>query len=166
MDLDHQIDSQSIYGFDAVPQLRLRFLTPASTPQKSQECIKESKDDEIEMELMNAAQNKMRAQSLTSEPSSIDSFSLKPLTKIPKVKRWFEPGSNDTVNLGSSVKIFDEEPKKITTFPAGAARIHAEERRILDRIRMNEANNSLARMKSLRFVYGVTVKFGYNDPER
>lgn len=31
----------------------------------------------------------------------------------PKIKRWFETGSAETVNLGSSMKIFDEKEKNI-----------------------------------------------------
>lgn len=37
---------------------------------------------------------------------------IHPMVPPEKPKRWFESGSIETVNLGSSMKIFEEKPMK------------------------------------------------------
>lgn len=64
-----------------------------------------------------------------SRTPSISTNNLPPLKTLTP-KRWFEGASSETVNLGSSLKIFDEDTKK-TYFPAGIDRIFQEERRIM-----------------------------------
>lgn len=106
MSLNHNVDAQSIYGFDTMPQVRSRHINTKQLDVTAPEFKLVNKEGQIELQLMEAAQNKTRALSLNSEqPHEMTSRSL---DSSPKVKRWFESGSIDTVNLGSSVKIFDE----------------------------------------------------------
>lgn len=68
----------------------------------------------------------LRNRSLTP---SISTNNLRPMRTLPP-KRWFEGASSETINLGSSLKIFDEDSKR-TYFPAGVERICQEEKRIM-----------------------------------
>lgn len=62
-------------------------------------------------------------------------------------KRWFEGASSETINLGSSLKIFDEDSKR-TYFPAGVERICQEEKRIMQ----NGADNQTPQKQPVNVV--------------
>ena len=61
------------------------------------------------------------------------------------IRKWYESGSQETINLGSSLKIFEEkmnEPKEVKKpiFPTSAAKIVEKENKILEKIRLSETN--------------------------
>lgn len=138
----HDFDTQSIYGFDVMPaQLtkdriyesveskffifyfisccyKFVFLVPTMPPSQL------IPPKIIYNRSISSAQ--LRKRSLTP---SISINNLRPIRNLPP-KRWFEGASSETINLGSSLKIFDEESKR-TYFPAGVERICQEEKRIM-----------------------------------
>lgn len=107
MSLNHNVDAQSIYGLDTMPQVRSRNINLKLLDTTAPEFKEHNKEESfIEMRLIEVAQNKKRSHSLHSEnPLELTSRSL---NSSPKVKRWFESGSIDSIHLGSSVKLFDE----------------------------------------------------------
>ncbi|XP_059617769.1 uncharacterized protein LOC132262506 [Phlebotomus argentipes] len=89
--IDHNADTQSIYGFEVIPMkidCTLCSRSPGVPPVRK--CATFTDLERVRSDM-------------GSPPPSPG-----PLSAIPK-KRWFETGSLDTVNLGSSVKIFDEK---------------------------------------------------------
>ncbi|XP_055714006.1 uncharacterized protein LOC129808222 [Phlebotomus papatasi] len=96
--IDHNADLQNIYGFEVIPAMKFNLQCQASKGHDALPVKKSATFSDLQRVKMD----------MGSPPPSPG-----PLSAIPK-KRWFETGSLDTVNLGSSVKIFDEkfhEPK-------------------------------------------------------
>lgn len=108
MSLNHNIDAQSVYGFDTMPQIRSNS-NPKLLDDTEPEFKIPVKETEIELNLIEAARQKSRAQSLTSEPSPdlSNKILISSQNSSPRTKRWFESGSTSTVDLGSC-RMFDE----------------------------------------------------------
>ncbi|GAB0100903.1 hypothetical protein DMENIID0001_170010 [Sergentomyia squamirostris] len=102
--LDHCSDVQNIYGFEAIPPI-----------QRSDSQLKSRDVMPVKRSATIADIQRVRNDFGSPPPSP------GPLAAIPK-KRWFETGSLDTVNLGSSVKIFDEKFHE----PSSPNRRHSE----------------------------------------
>uniref|UniRef100_A0A1L8DEV9 Putative monocarboxylate transporter n=1 Tax=Nyssomyia neivai TaxID=330878 RepID=A0A1L8DEV9_9DIPT len=91
--IDHNADIQSIYGFEVIHPMKLTL--------GSQSCSKTPELPNVRKCATIADLERVRNDMGSPPPSP------GPLGAIPK-KRWFETGSLDTVNLGSSMKIFDD----------------------------------------------------------
>lgn len=106
----------------------------------------------------------LRQRSLTP---SISINNLRPIKTLPP-KRWFEGASSETINLGSSLKIFDEDSKR-TYFPAGVDRICQEEKRIMQNGADNQTptnrpvNPTIEEQDSDKSIKGTVKRFTRNS---
>ncbi|XP_029721193.1 uncharacterized protein LOC109426912 [Aedes albopictus] len=95
---EHDMDAQSIYGFEQTSQLRRRdsMAPPMLLPRTKSEVL-----------------HPMQRRPSIAEMLLLKTYSqnLDP-HKQPEKKRWFQSGSTETVNLGSSMKIFDEKERE------------------------------------------------------
>lgn len=95
---EHDMDAQSIYGFEQTSQIRRReSMAPAMLLSRTKS------------EVLHPMQRR---------PSIAEMLLLKTYSqnlephKQTEPKRWFQSGSTETVNLGSSMKIFDEKDRE------------------------------------------------------
>ncbi|XP_055538342.1 monocarboxylate transporter 13-like [Wyeomyia smithii] len=90
---DHETDAQSIYGFELTSQIRRRDSIAALSRAKS--------------EVFHPVQRR---------PSLVENLTFKSgsqsLGTTPEKRRWFQADSDESVNLGSSLKIFDERERR------------------------------------------------------
>ncbi|XP_058055105.1 uncharacterized protein LOC131206540 [Anopheles bellator] len=93
--IDHDVDTQSIYGFELTSQLRQpparSFSVPAGTTDDGP---------------ISRAKSEVLASLVLRCPS--ETRSLQNERSPPCPKRWFQSDSTETVNLGSSLGIWDE----------------------------------------------------------
>jgi hypothetical protein len=99
----HDVDTQSIYGFDIL----LHPLT------KSDEILWKNLDYKFQPPIKHSiSENFIRIPTGSAELTAFDDF----YAISTDGKRWFESGSAETVNLGSSLKIFQEEERERMNF--------------------------------------------------
>ncbi|XP_058459541.1 uncharacterized protein LOC131435547 isoform X2 [Malaya genurostris] len=94
---DHDTDAQSIYGFEVTSQIRRRDSLAAAV------FLSRAKS-----EVFHPTQ---RRSSLVDDTLVFHSGSQNLETSYEK-KRWFQSDSAETVNLGSSIKIFEERERR------------------------------------------------------
>lgn len=121
--IDHDVDMQNIYGCEQMPIMR-----KMSTKQINR-CDGVIHNSYSLKELSKS--NDRYKRSLSSEDTCNNHHVVKPR------KRWFEPGSIDTINLGSAVDIFgqralDRNESKQLMHPLD--RIVEEENKIVEEV--------------------------------
>ncbi|XP_035789174.1 uncharacterized protein LOC118465260 [Anopheles albimanus] len=89
--IDHDVDTQSIYGFELTSQLRQResFSVPRATP------MPRAKSEVLPLPVLRCPSETRSLQNETGERSL----------------RWFQSGSTESVNLGSSLGIWEEQQR-------------------------------------------------------
>ncbi|XP_055597492.1 monocarboxylate transporter 13-like [Uranotaenia lowii] len=96
---NHEIDAQSIYGFEQTSQLRKQdfMIGAVLLPRTKSEVI-----------------NPIRSRPSVAEMLVFKTYSqnFEPDSKDSKPKRWFQAGSSESVHLGSSMKLFSSNPDR------------------------------------------------------
>lgn len=133
MEIDHEIDAQSIYGWEQMPVMRRPpriDRTISVTGQPVQAITKTSSRVDMRRPFMERSISHVVARM----PKIDDGGNMNP----NPIRRWFESGSIDSIHLSSSVEIFgekvgDRESKK-SMFPPNALKIVEKEQEILDKL--------------------------------
>lgn len=136
--IDHDVDMHSIYGCEQMPIVR-----KISSKQIAR-CEGVIPNSHSLKEISKAADRHRRRLSSEDVPSG----SVLPVAK-PR-KRWFEPGSIDTINLGSAVDIFgqraiDRNESRRIMHPFD--RIVEEENKTVDEMEEEKQRNQIIQEK-------------------
>lgn len=148
LSIEHEIETQSIYGLDIVPagsilRLNSHHDQHIANFQSKQDLTFQRQYSQDPAAVRNL---RYRRQSSTiSNRSQVRPSYMRSLSNLPppKPKRWFEE-SQETINLGSSMNIFNEktpderkvmirEPNKYSGFPAGSVKITEEANKMEER---------------------------------
>lgn len=96
---NHEIDAQSIYGFEQTTQMRQREATAALLPRAKSDVL-----DTIQRRPSMAEMLTYKTYSQNLEPSRSNHHS----------RRWFQSGSTESIHLESSMKIFEVNDRRHT----------------------------------------------------
>lgn len=152
LSIEHEIETQSIYGLDIMPAISILRLNsnldqqlPLANFQSKQDLTfqrQQSQDPSGSHHLRYRRQSSaLSNRTKAAAPTYMRSLSHLP---PPKPKRWFEV-SRETINLGSSMNLFHEktpderkvmikEPLKYSAFPAGSVKITEEAEKIQEKV--------------------------------
>lgn len=106
IEADHEIDAQSIYGYDQMSIIR----RPTQTHLPISEL--DNDDDELKQSIINSSKHtfdRSISHVITRQIERDNCASTDVLVPAPKLRRWFEAGSDESVHLGSSDNIFSEK---------------------------------------------------------
>lgn len=114
IEADHDIDAQSIYGYEQMTIIR----RPTQTHLPINEL--DNDDDELKQSIMNSSKqtfersishviNRQIERDNCATPTPTPTPIIDILVPAPTLRRWFEAGSDESVHLGSSDNIFSEK---------------------------------------------------------
>lgn len=150
LSIEHEIETQSIYGPEITPGIsimRLNSINDQSlTIFQSKQDLTFNRPSDLSQTHRNLRYRRQSSalSSRSHAPAYMRSLSLLATQQQPK--RWFET-SGETINLGSSMNIFNEKttderkvmikeprtPEKYSAFPAGSVKVTEEANKIMEK---------------------------------
>lgn len=106
IEADHEIDAQSIYGYEQMPIIR----RPTQTHLPISEL--DNDYDELNQSIMHSSKQTFErsiSHVITRQIERDTCATADVLAAAPTLRRWFEAGSDESVHLGSSDNIFSEK---------------------------------------------------------
>lgn len=123
LEADHEIDAQSIYGCEQMPMMRRPTQTQLAITDERDDEEEDGDNNEMAVKNQNGSTNDhfkdcvgnvsngafARSISLVLNRPPVAVQSEHQPEHEPKIRRWFETGSLESVHLGSSEYIFAEK---------------------------------------------------------
>lgn len=106
IEADHEIDAQSIYGYEQMTIIR----RPTQTHLPISEL--DNDDDELKQSITNLSKqtfDRSISHVITRQFERDNCATTDILVPAPQLRRWFEAGSDESVHLGSSDNIFSDK---------------------------------------------------------